>query len=165
MSRIYTVPYSGTLTNTGGDSDLFELVPAAEIPIRLVALVLGQSSDFKDAEEEGLRISILRLPTTFTSGSGGSSVTPVPVNPNDAAASFAAECNNTTIASTSGTAVTVEEFSWNVRMAPLERQWPDPDTRILQRRSAGSTQGLIVRCQSTPADDISITITAYVEEI
>ena len=165
MGRIYTVPFTGTLTNTGGDSDLFELIPAAEKPIRLYGLVLAQHSDFKDAEEEGLRISIIRVPTTLTGGSGGSAVTPVATDDLDGAASFAAEANNTTIATTSGTLVVVEEFAWNVRMSPLERWWPDPDTRIAYRRAAAAAQAIVVRCQSTPTDDISIDITAYVEEM
>lgn len=45
------------------------------------------------------------LPTTVTSGSGGSTPTPQKTNPNDAAATITAHANDTTQASTSGTAV------------------------------------------------------------
>ena len=164
MSRIYAVPYTGTLTNTGGNADLFEITPAAEKPIRLVGLVLSQSSEVQDAAEEALSISIIRLPDTVTS-SNGTAVTPVPLNDLDTAASFAAEANGATVATTTGSATTVEEFAWNIRMSPLERWWPDPDTRITYRRTAGTARALLVRCNTTVTDDISISITAYVEEL
>lgn len=162
--RVYTVSYKGTLAVAGTDSDLFELVPAAEKPICLLGLVLAQSTDFKDAEEEGLQIDILRVPATFTSGSGGSAVTPVPTDDLDVAASFAAECNNTTLASTSASLVTLESFAWNVRVVPMERWWAEEFTRFKVRRSAGNAQGLVVRCNTTPADNIDIAITAFVGE-
>lgn len=161
MSRKYTVPYSGTLTNAGGDSDLFEFLPADDKPIRLRGLILAQTSEVGDSAEEGLRISIIHLPATVTSGSGGSAVTPVPVDAVDAAAGFAAECNNTTVATTSGSASTMYEFAWNIRISPMEMWWPDDQLAPLCRQAAG----LVVRSQTTAADDISIAITAIVEEI
>jgi hypothetical protein len=160
MGVVYTVPYSGTLTTAGGDADLFELTPADDKPIRLRGLILGQTSEVADAAEESLRISIIRLPATVTSGNG-SSVTPVPLKSTNAAAGFAAEANGATVATTSGTAETIEEFAWNVRVSPLERWWPDEDFAPSCRQAAA----LVVRCQTTPADDISIAITAYVEEL
>jgi hypothetical protein len=65
------------------------------------------------------------------------------------------------VATTSGTAATVEEFAWNLRASPLERWWPE-DKYAPQVRQA---EALVVRCQTTVADDVSIAITAYVEEI
>jgi hypothetical protein len=159
LGRIYTVPYSGTLTNAGGDADLFELTPADDKPIRLRGLVLAQTSEVADAAEESLRISIIHLGATVTSGNG-SSVTPVPLDPSDAAAGFTAEANGATVATTSGTATTVEESAWNIRISPLERWWPDALFAPMARQGAA----LVVRCQSTVADDVSIAITAYVEE-
>ena len=160
MGRVYTVPYQGTLASAGGDADLFELTPGDDKPIRLRGLVLSQFSEVQEAEEESLRISIIHLEATVTSGDG-TSVTPVPVDPSNVAAGFTAEANGATVATTSGTATTVEEFAWNVRITPLERWWPDPEFAPLVRQGAA----LVVRCQSTPADDISIAITAYVEEL
>lgn len=161
MSRMYTVPYTGTLTAAGTDCDLFNLTPADDKPIRLVGLVLSQSSEIGDAQEENLRISIIRLPATVTAGSGGSAVTPVPMDEVDAAAGFTARCNDTTVATTSGTAETKEEFAWNERNSPMERWWPDPVVRYTCRQASA----LIIRNQSTAADDLTIEITAYVEEI
>lgn len=161
MARMYAVPYTGTLTLSGGDADLFELLPADDKPVRLRGFVLGQTSEVGDAAEEGLRLSIIRLGATVTSGSGGSSVTPVPLDDADAAAGFTAEANNSTVATTSGTSTTIEESAWNIRVSPLERWWPDERFAPLCKQGAG----LVVRCQTTVADDVTIAITAYVEEL
>lgn len=161
MSRIYTVILSGTLTTAGTDSDLLEANPADDKPIRLRGLKLSQISEVGDTMEEGLRISIIRLPATVTSGSGGSAPTPQPVDSAEAAAGFTSEVNNTTLATTSGTAVTLEEFGWNVRNTPMEMWWPDPEFAPVARQG----EALIVRSQTTPADDISIQLTFYIEEL
>lgn len=159
MGRVYAVPYAGTLTNAGGDCDLFELTPADDKPIRLRGLVLAQTSEVGDTAEEGLRISIIHLGATVTSGNG-TTVTPVPIDPSDAAAGFAAEVNGATVATSSGTSTTIEESAWNIRISPLERWWPDERFAPMARQAAA----IVVRCQTTAADDISVAITAYVEE-
>lgn len=160
MPRIYTVPYTGTLTNAGGNADLFEFTPADDKPIRLLGLILGQTTELADAAEESLGLSVIRLPATVTSGNG-TAVTPVTVDSHAAAAGFAAEANGSTVATTSGSAAIVDESAWNIRISPTERWWPD------ERLAPMAYQGeaLVVRCNSTPADDITIFITAYVEEI
>lgn len=161
MGRIYTVPYIGLLTTVGGDSDLINISPADDKPCRLRGLVISNYSDFGDAQEEALRISIIRMPATVTNGSGGSSVTPAQVDSHAAAASFLARANDTTVATTSGTAVIVDESAWNERISPLERWWFEEQFAPI----AYQGEALIIRCQSTPTDDVSIAITAYVEEI
>lgn len=160
MSRIYTVAFSGTLTNAGGDADILELTPVTQKPIRLRGLILSQISEVGDAAEEGLRVTILRLPATVTSGNG-TSATPVPLDETNAAAGFAAETNGATVATTNGSAVTLDEMGWNIRMSPLERWWPAEEFAP-QVRNAGA---LVVRCQTTAADDITVQGTAYVEEL
>lgn len=159
LSRIYTVTYSGTLTAAGGDADLFELLPASNKPIRLRGLILSQSTEEGDTQEEGLRISIIRLPATVTDSNGGS-VTPNPLDESDVAAGFTCKANGATIATTSGTAVILDDFAWNERITPMERWWPDPQFAPMVRQAGA----LVVRNQTTAADDISIVITAYVEE-
>jgi hypothetical protein len=156
--RIYTVPYQGTVTLAGGDADLFELTPAAQKPIALRGLILAQTSEVGDAAEEIVRISIIRLPATVTGGNG-SSVTPAPLDESDAAAGFTAEANGATVATTGGTAVTLEEFAWNVRGSPLERWWPE-EAFAPKVRNAGA---LVVRIAGV-ADDVSFAMTAYVAE-
>lgn len=158
MGRLYSIPFNGTLANAAGDTDLVEILPADDKPVKLRGFKFGQTSELGDSAEEQVRISILRLAATVTGGSGGAAVgTPAPMNLGDTAAAFAAEVNNSTVATSSGTTETLEEFSINIR-APFETWWPDFCWNVRQ----GS--GLVIRCQSTVADDISAQWTAIVEE-
>lgn len=161
MSRIYAVPYTGTLTNAGGDADLLEVLPADDKPCRLRGWILGQTSEVGDAAEENIRLSVIRLPATVTSGSGGSAVTPVALDSADAAAGFAAECNNTTVATTSSSAVIVMELAWNERATPWEFWFPD------ERFCPVAKQGeaLLVRNQTTIADDLTLAMVFFIEEL
>jgi hypothetical protein len=160
MSRIYTVSYQGTITNAGGDTDLLELLPADDKPVKLRGILLSQISEVGDTAEEGLRISIMRLPATVTSGSGGSAVTPAPMDSADSAAGVAVECNNTTVATTSSTAVTLAEIGWNERNSPYEMWFPDAN----YCPKAKQGEGLVVRQQTTAADDYTGCFTFWLEE-
>ena len=160
MSRIYTVVFQGTVTAAGTDTDWLELSPADDKPVKLRGLKIGQLSEVGDAAEEGLRFSIIRLPATVTSGSGGSAPTPQKIDSSDSAAAFTAEVNNTTVATTSGTAETIEEFAWNIRNSPYETWWPDPEFAPKAKQG----EALVVRMQTTLGDDITACMTAYVEE-
>lgn len=161
MARRYYVPYNGTLTNAGGDADLLEVLPADDLPVRLVGIILGQISEVGDAAAEGLRISVIRMTATVTSGSGGSAVTPVPADPSDAAAGFAAECNNTTVATTSGATTVVAEIGWIIQNSPMEIWFPEEEQRVVARQG----QALLVRNQTTLADDATGQVTFVLEEV
>jgi hypothetical protein len=159
MGRIYSVSYQGTITNAGGDTDLLELLPADDKPVKLRGFTLSQTSEVGDAAEEGLRISIMRLPATVTSGNG-TAVTPAPMDSADAAAGVAAECNGATVATTSGSAVTLAEYGWNIRNSPMEIWFPDGP--FCPKVKQG--EGLVVRQQTTAADDYSGQFTFWIEE-
>lgn len=161
MGRMYTVVYSGTFTNAGGNVDWLALKPASGKPCLLRGIVISQISEVGDTQEEGLQFSIMRLPATVSDGSGGSSVTPNPVDENDSAAGATARCNDTTVTTTSGTAVTVDQFGWNVRNTPFERWWPDPDSAPRVQNAAA----LVVRQDTTLADDMTGVATFYFEEL
>lgn len=161
MGRIYTVPFaSGTVTNAGGNADLWELTPADDKPIKLRGFILGQTSEVGDAAEEAVNISVIHLAATVTSGNG-SSVTPVPVDVAvGAAAGFTAEINGSTVATTSTTATTLYEFCWNQRSSPYEVWFPDDRFCPVARQAAA----LVIRMNTTVADDITFAGTAIVEE-
>lgn len=161
MPRMYRVPYTGTLANATGDSDLIALQPADDKPIRLVGWIFGQSTETGDAAEENLRVT-LRHMTTAVTVTGGTAVTPVANRPGTgdvAAAGFTATANSTTVATTSGTSTIMEELAWNVRNTPWERWIPEE-----LRPIALQTEAIIVRMESTPADDITAELTFFVEE-
>lgn len=148
------------MTAAGGDVDWLEILPADDKPVKLRGLKFGQLSEVGDTAEEGLRISIIRLPATVTSGSGGAAATPVPMDSVDTAAGCTCEVNNTTVATTSGTAVTLEELAWNNRNSPYETWWPDASFAPKVKQG----EALVIRQQTTLADDMSFAFTAYIEE-
>ena len=154
MGRVYAVPFSAVAVTAA--QDLLEISPADDIPVELIGWHLGQSSDAGDAQEELLQLNIIRGHTS--SGSGGSSVTPSPLNPGDGAASFTAEINNTTIAS-SGTPVTLFGTTWNVRAGG--EIWLPEDVRPRARQS---NTPLVVR-MSAPNDSITTTGVFWVLEL
>ncbi len=160
MSRFYSVPYTGTLTNAGGNSDLISIQPADDKPCRIAAWFICQSSEVGDVQEESLRITLRHMTATVTIGSGGSAVTPQPERPGtDLAAGFTARCNDATVATTSGTDTICEELGWNERSTPWERFIPEE-----LRKRASQGEALVLRCESTPADDLTVELTIYVEE-
>lgn len=153
-SRMYTVSFSAVAATAA--QDLFEIVAASGKPCIVHACYLSQHTEFGDAQDELLQVAIKSGQTT--SGSGGSTPTPVPTNTTDAAAGFTAEANNTTKAS-AGTIVTHHVDSFNVRAG-----WPfvvTPEMRIVV---AGGRR-LTVELVSTPADSITLNGTLYIEEL
>ena len=80
---------------------------------------LQRIAEIADAAEESLRISVLRMAATVTSGNG-TAVTPVPMDSADSAAGASCECNGATVATTSGATTIIEELGWNVRNTPFE---------------------------------------------
>ena len=160
--RHYRIPYSGTVTAAGGDTDLLSLVPADDKPIRLIGWIFGQSSEVGDAQEENIRITIRHMTATVTI-TGGTSVTPVANRPGTsdyAAAGVTAKCNHTTVATTSGTSTIMEELGWNIRSSPWERWIPEEF-----RPECVEGEAILVRMESTLADDITIEMTFLIEEL
>lgn len=137
--------------------DLCELRPADDRPILLHGFQIGQSSDVGDAAEEMLRVEVRRGHTT--SGSGGSAPTPAPLDPASPAAAFAAEVNNTTIAS-GGTTVLLWAGTVNVRTGELILFPPE---LLIKARESNTT--LVVRLLAAPADSLSMSCTFFVEEL
>jgi len=154
MSRMYSVVFDNTTVSAA--QDLFEITPADDKPIAIHALFLSQSSEVGDNQEEFLRVEIIRGHTV--GGSGGDTPTPIPLGPIDTAAGFAAEANNTTIA-TVGTPVILHAESFNERSG-LQLIFT-PETRPYC--SQGQTTILHVQ-RTAPGDALSMDGTLYVEE-
>lgn len=158
IGRVYTVTFENVSISAA--QDLFEITPGDDKPVRLLGIVLsnvGGTADAGDAQEELLRLTVRR--GYATSGSGGTAPTPQPLNSVDTAAGFAAEVNNTTVA-TAGTGVLLHADGWNVRI-PYQQFWT-PETYIM---ASQSNTILVVRLDSAPADAISVSGTIYLEEI
>lgn len=162
MSRIYTVTYNGTVTAAGGDTDLLSLQPADDKPVKVRGLLLSQISETGDTAEEGLRMTIRRMGATFTPGTAGSALTAAaPVHDSaDIVWGFTARANDTGVATTSGTNQVLVEIGWLNRMSPYELWFPD----LAFSPHAKQGEGLVIRQETTLVDDMTICITAWVEE-
>jgi hypothetical protein len=160
LGRAYTVPFSAVAVTA--KMDLFYLKPAADKPISLEWFEIaasGGTADAGDAQEELLDIRVIKLPATVTVGSGGTAPTPSPLATNDAAAGFTARVNDTTVATTSGTALTMHPSGWNNRVPGV---WlPPPEHRQL----VANAQAIVVRLETAPADSILLSGVAYVREL
>jgi hypothetical protein len=156
---MYLVPFENVSVSAA--QDLWEISPADDRPVRIWGWTLanvGGVSDVGDAAEETLRLSIVRGHTT--SGSGGSTPTISPVHQVGAAtAGFAAEVNNTTIASTAGTTIAAG-FPFNVRVGG-DYLFPPEFTPYASQ--ANTT--IVVRLVAAPADAVAMSGTLYVEEV
>lgn len=155
MPRCYTVNFTPTSETVA--VDLVALVSADDIPIKIRAIRVWQTSDVGDAQDEILTINVVRGNTS--AGTGGAAGTQVPKNPKDVAASFTSRVGDTTAAS-AGTAVTAYSTGWNVR-APFEMVFPED-------QMVGTDQGtgfLVVRLGGAPADAITIGCSVDVWEL
>lgn len=162
MPRTYEVPFNFSYTAAGGNFDVVALRPAADKPIRLKALRMGQLTEVGDAQEENLEFTVRRFGATVTNGSGGSAPTPIPTDDGDAAAGFTARVGDATVATTSGTNELKSEIPWNERNNAWETAWPDPADRPTAR---GTAAALILRGETTAADDLTLCGTLVVEEL
>jgi hypothetical protein len=157
MGRIYEIPIVPTASPAAA-FDAFELLAASGKPFILHEIVLGQSSDYGDAAAEGLSVQIKRATGSYTSGSGGSSVTPTK-NTNDPAAAATADVMNTTQALVgSGTLTTLRAEPFNVQAG--YQYLPPPE----QRKTFLPSEACIVSV-SAPADAVTISGTAVIEEL
>lgn len=160
LGRIYAVTFKAVAVTA--QQDFFYLKPAADKPIfieQIKIAVVGGNADAGDAQEELLEVETLRLPATVTAGSGGTAPTPVPKSTNDAAAGFTARVNDTTKATTSGTAAQLDEDGLNSRIPYLYIPLPEHVDSI------ANALAIVCRLNTTPVDSILMQGTALVREL
>ncbi len=101
MSRIYSVTFENVSVSAA--QDLLQIKGASNKMLRILRRWVG-ATDTTIPTGQMLRLRERVLPATVTDGSGGSTPTPAKHDQGDAAASFTALANNTTPATTNGTA-------------------------------------------------------------
>jgi len=148
MGRIYSVTFTAAEVGTAAQ-DLFQLEPVG-IPIKIIQIVLSQSSDFGDAEAENPIIKINRITDTVSSV-----VTPAPVDPGDNAAVTKANINQTSQLVTGIALLHVE--AWNIAL-PFNYV-PIPETRLAQAGDDAITITI-----GTTADALTMHGVVYFEE-
>lgn len=156
---VFTAAFSAVAISAA--QDLFELVPDGTTRLRILEIDIGQYTDFGDAAAEIIPISLHRGHTV--SGSGGSSVTPVNVNPYGRASVTAVEANNTTVATTSGTLIWAS--AWHIQAGFIWRQPEDVQRDPFRRHIIiKPSQRFVIRI-GAPADEITANGTILFEEI
>ena len=157
MAREYYVAQRNiTLATASGDYDLVYLAAAAEKPIEIMRLILGQTSEIGDAQEEMFDFTIIRGFTTASSG--GTAITPVPRDPDYPAAAFTARLGDPTVA-TVGTGLVLWADSMNVR-AGAPYIFPE----VFQPITRNGMGSLVVRLNTAVIDAVSLNVTAIVRE-
>lgn len=160
IGRGYAVEFHAVTISA--QQTLFYIKPAADkiCVIEHISLgVAGVQANSGDAKEELLDIELIYLPATVTAGSGGNSMTPNPKAVNDAAAGFTARINDTTKATTSGTAVNRLSDAWNTRIPYI---WlPPPEDRDIVANAAA----IILNLNSTPSASLTCNGTMSVREL
>jgi len=163
LGRAYALTFENVAATAA--QDLFYIKPTTDKICVIEAVYLcnvGGTADAGDAQEELLRLVCNRLPSTVTVGSGGSASATGTLNPlavNDTAAGFTGRTNDTTVATTSGTARTLHADGWNVRVPYV---WmPAPEHRPM----VANAEAIVFKMLSTPADSISISGEIIVREM
>lgn len=159
MGRFYTSTFKGIAVTAA--QDLFEIAAPADAVVIVHSWTLSQSTEAGDAQEEQLVITTNRGVGSVTSGSGGGTVTPQPIEDGDAAFGGTVERNNTTIMAVgTGTLETdLEVYAWNVRV-PFQIVYT-PETRPKISPSNRWT----IELETAPADSITMNGTVTFEEI
>ena len=158
MGNFYSVVFSAV--SVSAVQDAFELTAPANAAarIRLHEIRLIQTSDGGSADSEMIRVTIKRGTSGTTSGSGGSSATPAPLESSTPAATFTAEVNNST-QMTGGTTTVLIEDGFNVLGGYLWGPVIAPD----RKPTAINGERLVVSI-TAPADALTMSGCVIVEE-
>jgi hypothetical protein len=157
MARgVYTVSFfEQSFTTANGDYDFFELDAAAEKPIEIVAIEIGNKSEIGDAQEEMVSYTVVRGNTTT---GNGSAATEQALDPSDGAASFAAKTVSSTPAA-AGTEAILVASTFNIRAGLMVIYPPE-----MRPKTAGADL-LCVRLETALADDATLSGTIWVREL
>jgi hypothetical protein len=142
--RVYTMTWGNT--SVSAVQDLLALYMGSGGAAEVHEFVLGQVTGTTVAN---LRFSFKRLPSTVTSGSAGSAGTINKARSGDAAATVTGRINDTTQATTSGTAVNLREDVWNVVNG--YQYLPAPE----DREAANPSEALVVSLDQAPGSGIT----------
>ena len=159
MGRMYSVAVTESAQTA--QIDLVEIVPAAGRIVVVHGWEIAQTTELGDAAEEALTLLAKRGSSGSTSGTGGATATPTPLETNAGAASSVVETMNTTAAvAGGGTLVTIMATAFNVRASPV--QWVfTPEMRPV----IGPAERFVLALNDAPTDSITFPLPLWFEEI
>lgn len=152
--NIFTVAFRDIAISAA--QDLIEIAPADDF---LIEIIWGCFTQHSDTDSEMLSIAMHRLTATVTSGTGGAAVTPRKKWSSQPAASFTAERNNTTRATTSGTDELLIAEGINVLSGFGHLLIPQIDWGFKQG------EAFILGLEEAPVDAVDGDLFLYVREI
>ena len=154
---IYSAPMDALAFTAA--TDVFEFTVAADRPVRIMGMRLGQTTDLSDAAEEVLRIGLYR---DVTAGSTGTALTEaIYGNESSTAAVTLAVVANRGTPSTGGELIDI--IPWNIRI-PLNEWWlPE----VAPKFSAIAAEGPVnsFRLLVAPTDSITVSGCLFWQEI
>ena len=154
MARgVYSVQFNNVSVSAA--QDFFLIIAGATHK----AIIHGAQIGCLSTAVQNLRITGKRLPATLTNGSGGSTPTPQKTDPQDAAASITAHANDTTPATTSGTASTIFADVLNTVNGYV---WFPPRE---DRPKIDLSEGFVLSLDTAPSAAMTMNGTIWVEEI
>lgn len=121
MPRRYRISTEGVSVSAA--QDLIQVNGASGKMVKVLGVGVGASNQSPTNQQIALRCRY--LPATVTNGSGGSTPTPRPIDPGDAAATLTARANSTTQATTSGTAILLHAAGANL-LGGYDFMFPSP---------------------------------------
>lgn len=136
--------------------DLFELLAPSAKAVKLYRLVLTQTTEVGDAQEENLSILFKRGQTT--TGSGGSTPSVIALSGQDSNGTSTVKANNTTKA-TAGTIVTFWSDVWYERAPYL---WLPTEA---ERPIITPAVRMTIELATTPADSVTCNGLLVFEEL
>jgi hypothetical protein len=153
--RIYSVGFASV--NVTAAQDLIMVIAGASKMLELHEASLD--CIVSGTSVQNLAVSFKIMPATVTNGSGGSAPTPQSMMSGDAAATFTARANDTTRATTSGTARTFKTGALNTINGYI---WlPAPEDRPL----ISISQALVFGLDGAPSGSITMSGNLIVREI
>ena len=156
MGRIYTASFKAVAVSAA--QDLVSLKGSSGKVCRLKRVWL-QMNDTTLQTAQGLKLNVKYGSATVTLGLGGSTPTPRPVDPGDAAASFTAHTNDTTPSTTSGSFVDITPTGGH-NYGGFDYRWPEGKEPIF-----GLNEGVVFELNSTVSGTCTFSGGAEVEEI
>ncbi|SRR6266496_3119431 len=160
--RMYTVEFEAqTIAAASGDYDLFYIAPVDEKPVEIHAFSIDVTSELAEAQEEWLRLRMIRGHATVGSGGTAVAASAIGKSPGDVDASFTARTCDSAIATT-GTLRNLWSGAMNVRSGCREIFTPEQREPL---RCSQTEVSVLIRLMAAVADDVTMSGTLWVEEL
>jgi hypothetical protein len=152
--RTYNIVFRAVSVSAA--QDLCSAYAGASMALEVISVTLGQITQ---TSVENLQLSVKRLTATVTNGSAGNSFTPTLDTDTDAAATFTARINDTTVATTSGSTAYLHADVVNLVNG---YQWIFPERN---RPTCKLSEALIFSLDSAPSGARTMTGAMKVREL